>query len=138
MGLRFSVDLAGWRAAPDHYTAAYIKPFLEAMCAANMLYIKTHPGTPSILDPIAGVRYQREKGSEIWKDIPSILRDRFADCEDLACARVAELRCGGFPARPILLVGARRSGPGRLFHVIVGFGNRREDPSKLLGMTGEA
>ena len=49
----------------------------------------------------AGVHYETEKNTEIWPDIPSLLQGTlgpglypgvWGDCEDLACARVAELR----------------------------------------------
>lgn len=135
--LRFSVDLQGWKAWPDTYTVAYIMPFLEALIKANTVYLKANPGTPSILDPVSGVRYQRERGTEVWRDIPSILLHRGGDCEDLACALAAELRCKGLPARVVLTAITRQSG-GRLFHVKVAVGSRRIDPSKMLGMKGEA
>lgn len=135
--LRFSVDLQGWKAWPDYYTVAYIMPFLEAMIKANMVYLKANPGTPSILDPVSAVRYQRERGTEVWRDIPCILRHRCGDCEDLACALAAELRCKGLPAR-IVLTAIEKSTGGRLFHVKVAVGSKRLDPSKMLGMKGEA
>lgn len=140
-GLLFSVDLMGWRSAPDAYTAAYIKPWLEALVASNRIYLKEHPGTPSILDPIAGVRYRRERGvdgkpTEIWRDIPRILRDRHGDCEDLACALVAEMREKGLPAKVIIKASPVRP-EGRLFHILAGVGRQRIDPSKMLGMNGE-
>lgn len=49
----------------------------------------------------SGLHYETEKGTEIWPDIPSLLEGTmgpgvypgpFADCEDLACYRTAELR----------------------------------------------
>lgn len=142
MAIIFQVDLLGWRSAPDHYTAAYIKPWLEALVQSNMVYLRENPQTPSILDPVAGIRYRRERDSqgnptEIWRDIPRILRDRHGDCEDLACALVAELRVKRrLPAKVILKASPIRPG-GRLFHIIAGVGRERIDPSKMLGMNGE-
>lgn len=49
----------------------------------------------------SGLHYETEKGTEIWPDIPSLLMGTmgrgmypgpWADCEDLACYRAAELR----------------------------------------------
>lgn len=56
-------------------------------------------GYPSVYR--SGLHYETEKGTEIWPDVPSLLMGtmgrgvhpgHWADCEDLACYRVAELR----------------------------------------------
>lgn len=84
----------------------------------------------------AGVRYQREQRRlgqpEDWKTFTALLRDGFGDCEDLASARVAELReIDKIRAIPWLL-----KKPGsRTWHVVVRYPDGTiEDPSKALGM----
>jgi hypothetical protein len=126
-----SFDLRGFRADDDDLARAYLRPLVYALCAANEAFLRANPDTPRLY--AAGVRYQREPaGDERWRDVPAILNDGYGDCEDLASWRVAELRVQGVPARPIVRVRRR---PGRtLFHVLVGVGDRREDPSRRLGM----
>lgn len=87
----------------------------------------------------AGVRYQREgrtiagRPKEVWRLIPQVLRHGAGDCEDLASWRVAELREAGVNARPYL------TRHGNMFHVRVKHPDGRiEDPSKRLGMKGNA
>jgi len=74
-------------------------------------------------DPLTGLRLEE------WKIYPELIADGVGDCEDLAAARVAELRNRGINARPWL---ARH---GRMWHVQVRLPDGRiEDPSKRLGM----
>ena len=64
---------------------------LQALVAANEEYLRNHPEAPMLYD--SGVRYMEEPpGQEDWQDIPTCLKMRAGDCEDLACWRVAELR----------------------------------------------
>lgn len=75
---------------------------LEAMVRANQEELKAHPQIPLLYE--SGVVYQQEpKGHEDWADIPTVLKQRWGDCEDLAAWLVAELRSvWGIPARPFL------------------------------------
>ena len=87
-----------------------------------------------------GIRYQREARDpktgtrlEQWRTYPELIEFGVGDCEDLAAARVAELRNKGINARPWL------ERHGRMWHVVVRLPDGRiEDPSKRLGMHGRA
>lgn len=104
-----------------------------------------------------GARYQREPGArEWWQTVADTYAEKFADCEDLATARAAELRiaplmfftgavrhlpraselrdriiAGGlYPARAI----CKKTGP-RTYHALVEHPDGSiEDPSRALGM----
>ena len=82
---------------------------MEGLCRINQTHIRQMDAFKSrglIEKPYpalyrAGVHYETEKGTEIWPDIPSLLSGTmgpgmypgvWGDCEDLACARVAEYR----------------------------------------------
>ena len=106
---------------------------LGALTRINVAYLTRHPATPALYR--AGVRYRAERWrQEDWQDIPTTLKRRQGDCEDLACWRAAELRVAGDPgAQAVFRVRATNAGP--LFHILVRHGSGRiEDPSKLLGM----
>lgn len=78
----------------------------------------------------SGIRYKREgPGREWWKTIDDLLETGNGDCEDLAAARVAELKMLGQRAQPWF------SKRGRTWHVQVRYPDGRiEDPSARLGM----
>lgn len=90
----------------------------------------------------SGVYYQEEPpGEEEWLDTPSLYKQGFGDCEDIACARVGELRHHrGLPAVPCISYKDFEVGPGKvvtLVHVLVLLPDGSvEDPSKVLGMKG--
>ena len=87
---------------------------LEALCKVNEGHLADRPYPPLYE---AGVRYQREEGTEQWLDIPSVLEAGWGDCEDLACWRVAELRRqrrAGLRAPGTKLAGADAQGLGRV------------------------
>lgn len=135
-GLELTIVLSGYEAKPEEYASCYIRPFLNALCAANVAYLRRYPRTPKLYQ--SGVVYRREaivsgRRLEEWRDIPTILTSGFGDCEDLACYRVAELRVQGVQARPVVRW-RRKPDSGILYHIIVGIGNKREDPSARLGM----
>lgn len=81
----------------------------------------------------SGVRYQREpRGREDWQTVSRAYRNKFADCEDLAAWRAAEMVVSGedVGARAVI----KRVRPG-LIHCLVQRSNGMiEDPSRLLGM----
>lgn len=160
MNVRWVVD--SWSNDPQKIPFI-LGPMLESLSLINCDYLKRNPAAPWLYR--AGLRYQREKSywkdgklqpQEDWRDFPAILRHGGGDCEDLACARVAELRvrCRQ-PARPIVTAQFVRHwtdrqgrplppgmqpnprdhvAPHWLYHIKVGVGLWREDPSRLLGM----
>jgi len=118
-----------------------LSTYFEAQTLVNMAYLLAFPNTPSLYK--SGVRYRREGTPEKWKDIPTILRDGFDDCEGLACWLAAELRVRRdietarvhLTSQP--LSGEAGEGTAALIHALVVDGanlRRRWDPSKVLGM----
>lgn len=104
----------------------------------------------------AGVRYRAEpRGQENWLDAIQVLTVKFADCEDLASYRAAELRVrDGVQARAVFKFWQNPATLEQRYHCLVHYTPpmggfvippyaRRiaptvyeEDPSKLLGMRG--
>lgn len=115
-------------------------------------------GTP--IPPLyaSGLYYQEDPaGREDWRDAPAIIQNlknngRGADCDQIICWRVAELRCAGIAAEPVIkwqhLDHATAVGCGYpskmlpkdglwLVHCCVRFPDGSiEDTSKNLGMGG--
>lgn len=128
-----------------------LRELLESLVKINVGWISSHPSQFTPLYHFAktsGLRWEPEKGTEDWLSIPAIyqaVRDKKpVDCEDLACARVAELRLGlgGHPlgaVRAIPEIRGRVLPGGRiLMHAFVRYPDGSvEDPSKKLGMPGE-
>lgn len=112
------------RAEPVLLTAA-----LQGLVAVNRVLLRSG-NYPALYR--AGVRYVPEpRGSENWQSIDGLYRARRGDCEDLACARAAELQVGGeLRARAIV----RRSGKGRYHALVQRADGTLEDPSIVLGM----
>jgi hypothetical protein len=93
--------------------------------------LKQHPNTPSLYDTKA--IYVPERGTEIWQDIPNVIKAGSGDCEDLACWRVAELKYAGIAARPYIKW--RKKKNSWIYHAVVRLPNGKiEDPSLALGM----
>lgn len=116
----------------------------EALVNINQIWIKTHKTTtPPIYK--APVRYEREYGTELWCDIPTILEKGFGDCEDLAAWRCAEIREAGGKASPYVTY--KKVNGSFHYHAIIKraginpktgtYGKWLEDPSKRLGMGWE-
>ena len=114
--------------------AVVIRFLLTALVMVDRLYLRMHPNTPRLYR--AGVRYQEEPddGIEEFASIPAIYARGWGDCDDLAPARVAELREQGEKAT--IRVQWRASPNGhKLYHVLVRRGDGSiEDPSAILGM----
>jgi hypothetical protein len=110
----------------------------------------------TVIPPLyaSGVRYKEEApGHEDWLDAPAVLKQRHADCEDLAAYRAAELRVAGVDCEPVIkwqwiprAMMIRQGYPAKtlppdgvyLVHCVVRFPDGRiEDPSKILGMGGQ-
>lgn len=113
-----------------------LRALLGALVLIDLEWLRQHPKTPPLY--ASGVRYRREpSGQELWQDIPTALAKGWADCEDLACWRVSEVRL-----RRNIKVRAepqgRRSPDGTLhYHIVVRWPDGMiEDPSKRLGMGG--
>jgi len=106
---------------------------LEGLARVDEWVYRQNRNLPSVLDPRAKVRYERETG-EIWRHVADVLRDGWGDCEDLAAARVGELRSKGERRARVIVV---RTGP-KMTHAIVKRANgKTEDPSRALGMGRE-
>lgn len=95
-----------------------------------------HPLPPVLR---SGVRYRREQpGREQWQTPVQTLQKQHGDCEDLATWRAAELRLAGVNSARVRV----KRGGNRLWHIYVTYernGQRVvEDPSKALGMKGDA
>lgn len=104
---------------------------LEGLARVNDLLYRQDPNLPGIYEPRAGVQYRREP-TEVWRHAQDVIRDRWGDCEDLAAARVGELRARHDELGAKIIV--RRTGR-RLTHALVRRASGRiEDPSRKLGM----
>lgn len=84
----------------------------------------------------AGVVYEREEGTEIWKDPVNVYKDGFGDCEDLAIWRTAELRNNHKRAQPYIRYRVDPATGTYIYHVMVMRAGGLEDPSLKLGMKG--
>lgn len=99
--------------------------------ATNLAYLERH-GLPGRLLQ-SHVRYRRERLQkegrrlpESFRDLPTLWRTGYGDCEDLSAALIAELLFQGFAAAP--LVEHNRSG----WHVLVSTPWGAIDPSVVL------
>jgi hypothetical protein len=94
---------------PDTDDASHFAPLqiaLEGLTAINEWHIRRalrrlQKGKTNRMEipPLyqSGVYYKEEApGHEDWMDAPAVLRQGFADCEDLAAYRCAELRVFGY------------------------------------------
>lgn len=74
-------------------------------------------------------------GMEIFRTIPTLYARKRGDCDNLVCARVAELWRVGVLASPWLIYEKNEIG-GRTYHAQVRHPDGTiEDPSRILGMT---
>jgi hypothetical protein len=124
--LRFVVK---WENARD------LRRALAFLCAWNTFEHRAYD-LPTLYK--SGVRYEREKrvGGKLleeWRGVRALYDKGTGDCDQLACARVGELRARGERAYPKLV----RSAVGYHVKVLRGSG-RIEDPSVILGMRGAA
>lgn len=94
----------------------------------------------------SGLHYEPEPGTEEWLDIPNMLSATggtfpgpWADCEDLACWRAAELREQPKPVKAKPFAKWRQKPDGSYaYHALVLLPDGRlEDPSLVLGMGNE-
>ncbi|TXH50455.1 MAG: hypothetical protein E6Q97_20495 [Desulfurellales bacterium] len=137
-----------------------LQVWLDALVETNVLVMREakERGTP--LPPLysSGVVYREEpKGVEEWLDCLEIVRRGFDDCEGLGCFRAAELRVQGLTnARAVWKYWQNPVSLSQTYHIVthyappiggfkfpehakpIGNGIYEEDPSKVLGMSGEA
>jgi hypothetical protein len=114
----------------DAFSITSAEAILNGLARSNAQAFRLY-NLPSLY--ASGVRYKREpRGREYWKGYQQILRDRFADCDDLSAARVGELIATGVD--PGARVYIYRTGPTTLHAVVKRSSGRIEDPSKRLGM----
>lgn len=110
---------------------------LEALVQFNLAYLHANPRTPTLysLAQMKQVRYIRDpQGVELWRDIPSIIRNGGADCKSLAAFRMSELRLKGEQAQFVLK--RRQVGDQVIYHVLLlRADGAYEDPNSVLGMT---
>ncbi len=105
-----------------------------ALMKINEGYIEQYD-PPKLYD--TRVVYKAEKRREQWADIPTVLRQGYGDCEDLAAWRSAELRAEGVDAMPYIKWA--KKGKRTTFHSLTRItlpdgSEVIEDPSRALGM----
>ncbi len=120
---------------PDQM-ATLIGGWVNALVATNLVYLQMYPDTVPLYQ--SGVYYKEEPiGYEDFFDIPTVLKQGFADCEDLAAWRAAEYLSVGEMAYIVVTWEAIQHNNGDidiLFHVRVQTQYGVEDPSARLGM----
>lgn len=163
-------------ASPEHvaYSERFLACLLWALIYANESYLLSHPNTPPLYS--TGVRWKAEtptfrsaceggRGQEMFLGIAQVMRQGYADCEDLASWRTAEVRLGRGgkrgvaprkghpkvticpPPYPMRSIGpnvspgffSRRVGDSIVYHIVTCWpGGVFEDPSRVCGMGGES
>ncbi len=116
--------------------ATLIANWVNALVATNLVYLRLYPNTVPLYK--SGVYYREERmGEEDFFDIPTVLLQGHADCEDLAAWRCAEYLSVGEMAYVVVTWEAIEHISGDidiLFHVRVQSRYGLEDPSEILGM----
>jgi len=109
---------------------------LEAMVRANQEELKNHRQIPLLYE--SGVVYKEEpKGHEDWADIPTVLHNRWGDCEDLAAWLCAELRTvWKIPCRPFLRF--RKRDGNFHYHALLILPNRYKWDWEIVRHNGES
>lgn len=107
----------------------YYSDALEGLSRVNADLYRDNPNLPSIYD--AGVRYRGRDPQEDWRNAVEVVNERYGDCEDLAAARVGELRARRGEAAH---VDVRRTGPKMTHAFVIRGDGSIEDPSRKLGM----
>lgn len=107
---------------------------LRALFEIDKDFLIANPSTPNIYE--SGVVYREEPpGYDDWADIPTVLLQRWGDCEDLACWRAAELFVRHhIDVKPTFVWKMMPDG-GQIYHIQVLYPDGKiEDPSRILGM----
>lgn len=106
---------------------------MQSLIQVNLGYIREYAPPPLYQTRVV---YRPEKGTERWRDIPTVLKAGYGDCEDLACWRCAELLAIGVKAAPYLKW-RKEQGRFHIYHAVVKLPDGLiEDPSRSLGMRG--
>lgn len=118
---------------PPRLDGRVLDRMLPMLVGLNVDWLRRNSFAPWLY--YSGVRYQAEApGKEQWLTIPIVLAQGFADCEDLACWRVAELIVRRGERAKAIWSGREKNGR-RLYHIRVQRADWRvEDPSLILGM----
>jgi len=114
-------------------TRAALMAAMEGLCHLNYVLLSRARLSGNPLPPLyrSGVRYKREQpGRERWLNVFELYEAGVGDCEDLAAARVAELRMAGIPALPWV----KRTGARKYHAQVARPDDTIEDPSLILGM----
>lgn len=112
---------------------------LEALVRINADWLRENPGAPPLYE--SGVRYAVEPtGYELWDPYALLLARGAGDCDDLACARAAELRerHGEWNARADCYPSSIKNGRRTWHAIVVRADGTVEDPSARLGMPTHA
>lgn len=88
---------------PPDQAQLVLEAWLEGWVIANVFYLQNHPGTPSILDPAAGIRYVPQPyEAQRWFGRGALAELREGDCKILPAVWVAEELMRGREARCIV------------------------------------
>lgn len=151
----FALYAVGRNDAPSLDIArTQMQALADCLTICDRAYLK-YERIPDVLN--GRIRYDKDRpprgsacGDDDWTDIKLLNQRGIGDCDDLACARAAQLQQAGIAARAIPLL--RRSNGSHDYHIVVmwpqglssypptvykdpsGSGLLLEDPSRLLGM----
>jgi hypothetical protein len=136
-------ELATFESLPTPQKLAILEWLVEGLAIADGFYLAANPDLPPLYDATRryGLRYEFNK--DHWRDIPTVLRARTADCKDLSAWRIADLRREAAKrgasddevrtiAKPHFTI--RQQGKLTIYHVQVEGPHGIEDPSCALGM----
>lgn len=110
--------------------ARVLRILLDGLTTIQRYDLRTH-AVPALYR--TRVRYERTLW---WDDATAALRRGYADCKTLATWLTAQYLNAGIPARSDFRWISNERG-NRDFHILVLGPNGYEDPSKVLGMTGD-
>ncbi len=121
-----------------HLDDRCLMAFLECLIIQSTIYLEANPEAPLLYD--SGVYYRRRvpkcQVDDDWADAGVCLTLKYADCEDAAAWRCAELRIRGIHAVPYVTRQDQRNG-GWLYHIRVKLPSGEvEDPSALIDYKG--
>lgn len=137
MRISFDIDLEKGRSGIPGMMQK-VRALVDALVVCDRIFLRANPETRPLYQ--SGCVYIPEKKEE-FLEIPYIIKQGGADCEDLAAWRVAELQEKGIKAKPWIRMRAytlEKQSDFHLFHILVKWPDGSvEDPSKILGMRGE-
>ncbi len=133
--LRITFVLDLFQGAIDEATShEALAAMLEGLTAIDVMYLQRHPETPDIFK--SGVRYMEEPpGQEEWQDVPTTLRLKYGDCEDLASWLAASMFVKQGVKAPAIYSSKKLPSGAVLYHIRNRFPTGEIfDVSKALGM----